>query len=110
ERNAPAEFVAKDAKNECTNRPHHQRERDRERDFGDGLSEIMADRNEDERDEKEIERIERPTKKAGDERVPLLAIERFEKPDRFHAESTKCHVARSRDISQRRRTADYADA
>ena len=44
----------------------------------------MAERNEHERDQKEIERVQRPTKKAGDKRIPLFAIERFEEPDRFH--------------------------
>jgi hypothetical protein len=44
----------------------------------------MADRDQHERDQEEIERIKRPTKKTGDKRVPLLAIQDFEKPNRFH--------------------------
>ncbi len=37
-----------------------------------------------ERDQKKIERVEGPTKEAGHERVPLIAIQHFKKPDRFH--------------------------
>src|SRR5207302_5485869 len=106
------------------------RQCDREREFGDGLPEIVADRNEHERDEKEIERIERPAKETGDERIPLIAIQNLEKtnclqacnpiehsavnPERIHSEALivdlviakhdraaiKCHVERSRDISK----------
>jgi len=47
----------------------------------------MAERDEHKRDQKEIERIERPTKKAGDKRVPLFAIQDFEKPNRLHTVS-----------------------
>jgi len=40
-------------------------------------------------------------RKTSDESVALNAVEGFEEPDRFpHAESTKCHVERSRDISE----------
>ena len=84
ERNAPAESVAEPTEDERTDRPHHQRERDRERDFGDAFAEIVADRNKHERDEEEIERIERPTEETGDKRVALVAIKELKKPNRFH--------------------------
>jgi hypothetical protein len=44
----------------------------------------VADRNEHERDEEEIERIEGPAKKTGDKRVPLIAIEELEKPNKLY--------------------------
>src|ERR1700675_1753565 len=85
ERNATAELVAEPTKDECANRPHHQCERDCESDFRDAPAKIVADRNEHERDEEEIERIEGPAKETGDKRVPLIAIEELEKPNRFQA-------------------------
>jgi len=51
-------------------------------------------------EEEEIERIEGPPEETSDESIALCAVQRFEEPDRFHAESTKCYVERSRDISQ----------
>ena len=45
----------------------------------------MADRNEHERDEKEIERIERPAKETRDERIPLIAIQNLEKTNCLQA-------------------------
>jgi hypothetical protein len=43
----------------------------------------VADRNEHERDQKKIERVERPTEKASHERVPLIAIQNLEKPNKL---------------------------
>src|SRR6202011_3763653 len=84
ERNATAELVAEPTKHESANRPHHQCERDGESNFRNAPAKIVANRNEHEGKEKEIERVEGPTKETGDERVPLIAIQKFEKPDRLH--------------------------
>jgi hypothetical protein len=37
------------------------------------------------RQQKKIERVQRPPEKTGDKRVPLIAVEEFKKPDRFHS-------------------------
>src|SRR5207244_11401739 len=84
QRNAPAEFVAKQTKDECADRAHHQRQCDRKRDFGNAFSEIMADRNKHECDQKKIQRIERPTEEARDEWVALLTIQSIEEDQRLH--------------------------
>src|SRR5262249_5717103 len=89
QRNAPAEFVAPPTEDERADRPHHQRQRDRKRDFRNALAELVTNWYEDEGNEKEIERVERPAKKAGDERVALIATQKFEKPKRFHKRNSK---------------------
>ena len=60
----------------------------------------MCDRGKDKGKEKEIERIQGPPEETSNESVALCTVQRFEEPDRFHAESTKCQIERSRDISQ----------
>jgi hypothetical protein len=44
----------------------------------------MTDAGNDERQQKEIECIEGPAEKTGYESVALIAVQNFEKPDRFH--------------------------
>jgi hypothetical protein len=41
-------------------------------------------RHDHEREQKKIERIQRPAKKTSDECVALIAVKGFEKPDRLH--------------------------
>jgi len=41
-------------------------------------------RHDHEREQKKIERVQRPPEKTGDERVALIAVEQFEETDRFH--------------------------
>jgi hypothetical protein len=45
----------------------------------------VSDRDQHEGQQKEIERIERPTEKAGQKSAPLRSVERLEQSDRFHA-------------------------
>ena len=44
----------------------------------------MRDRHEHKREQKEVERVERPAEKTGNEAVALSAIERFEESQRLH--------------------------
>jgi hypothetical protein len=37
------------------------------------------------RQEKKIERVQRPPEKTGHKRVALITVEEFKKPDRFHS-------------------------
>src|SRR5213595_133799 len=50
------------------------------------------DRIKDKGKEKEIERIQGPPEETSNESVALCTVQRFEEPDRFHAESTKCQI------------------
>ena len=84
QRNATSESVAQESEEQRTQRPEHQGEHARERDFRDRHPELLRDRRENERQQKEIERVERPAEETGDEGIPLVPSQRLEKPDRFH--------------------------
>jgi hypothetical protein len=45
----------------------------------------MPHRHEHEREQEKIERVQCPPEEASEERIALIAIKRFEKPDRFHS-------------------------
>ena len=52
----------------------------------------MPDWHQHERQQKKIERVQRPTEEAGEEGVALNVIKRFEKPDRLHAFDLVAHL------------------
>src|SRR6266576_2137834 len=78
QRNASATSIAQPAKDEGTERAHHQGDGDGEGDLLDGSSEIMCDWAKDKGQKKEIERVQRPSEKASDESVALCAAQRSE--------------------------------
>ncbi len=71
QRDAPAEFVAEQTEDERAQRTHHQGQRNSECDFGNRPAELMRHRHEHEREQKKIERIQRPAEEAGHERLAL---------------------------------------
>ena len=75
ERDAPPESIAKESKDERANRAHRQRQRDRVTEIGDARAEIVRHRHDNERQQKKIERVQRPAEKTSDERVALIAVE-----------------------------------
>ena len=99
QRDATAESIAQPSEDERTDRAHHQRHSDGEGDLLDASPKFLPDRRKNKCKEKEIERVQGPPEETSDESVALCAVERFEQTQRFHAESTNCHVERSRDIS-----------
>ncbi len=44
----------------------------------------MRHRHDHEREQKKIERVQCPSEETSEESVPLIAVEQFEEPDRFH--------------------------
>jgi hypothetical protein len=44
----------------------------------------MRHRHDHECQQKKIERVQRPSEETSEESVPLIAVEQFEEPDRFH--------------------------
>src|SRR5436189_5336384 len=70
-----------------TNAPtgaHRQCQRDGITGNGNARDEIMRHRHDHEREQKKIERVQCPSEETSEESVPLIAVEQFEKPDRFH--------------------------
>ena len=67
ERRAAAVTIRNPAEDECPKRAAHERQRDRKRNLGDRAVKIRRDAHDDERDEKEVERIERPPEETRDE-------------------------------------------
>ena len=83
----------------------------------------MRHRHDHKRQQKKIERVQRPPEKTGDKRVALITVEKFKKPDRFHSvfqlfawllyrklESQEAAIARESDSSVTRRSQAFAAA
>ena len=85
QRNSPAKAVAEQTEDERADRAHRQRDGNRVTEIGDARAEIVRHRHEHERQQKKIERVQRPAEKTGDKRVALITIEELKKPDRFHS-------------------------
>src|SRR6266403_2434188 len=100
QREATAKSIAQPSKDKGTERAHHQGNGDGEGNLRNCSAEIMCDRDKDKGQEKEIERVQGPSKKTSDESVALCAAQRFEQTQRLHVGSASCHVERSRDISK----------
>ena len=84
QRDPASESIAQESEEQCTHWAHHEGEHAGEGDFRNCSPEFLPDRREDEGEQKKIERVERPAKETGDERVPLISRQRLEKPERFH--------------------------
>src|SRR5262249_25445516 len=87
----------KQSKDERANRAHRQRDRNRVGEIGNACVEVLGHWRDYERKKEKIERIERPSQEASQERVSLIAVERFEEPRRFHrALTSSSHPEKSR--------------
>ena len=85
QRNPPAKAVAEQTEDERAHGAHRQRDGNRVTEIGDARAEIVRHRHDHKRQQKKIERVQRPPEKTGEKRVALITVEEFKKPDRFHS-------------------------
>src|SRR5262249_2229029 len=83
--NSPPKAVAQQAEDERAHGAHRQRDSNRVTEISDARAEILCHRHNHKRQEKKIERVQRPPQKTGEKRVALIAVEKFKEPDRFHS-------------------------
>ncbi len=76
ERNPPPVPVGHQAEEERADGAHGKARRQGERDRGNGFSELAGDGNEHERQHEEVERVQRPAEKTGDQRVSSVGVRR----------------------------------
>jgi hypothetical protein len=84
QRNSASEAVAQESKEQRADWAEHEGQHAGESDFGDSPAEFLCDSGEHEGKQEKIERVQGPAEETGDERVSLIAGQRFEKPQRFH--------------------------
>ena len=76
--------VAEQTEDERAHGAHRQRDRNRVTEIGYALAEIVRHRHDHKRQQKKIERVQRPTQKTGEKRVALITVEELKEPDRLH--------------------------